>query len=71
MSIDRLEFEEPVNLVIEEMEALLKLPQTPQRQEEIKQLRFKAESLRAEIYSSLGPWQRVLVARHLQPFKNY
>ena len=64
MSIDRLEFEEPINLAIEEVEGLLKLPQTPQRQEKIKQLRSKAESLRVEIYSSLGPWQRVLVARH-------
>ncbi len=64
MSIDRLEFEEPINLVIEEIEGLLKLTQTPQRQKEIEQLRSKAESLKVKIYSSLGPWQHVLVARH-------
>src|SRR5215510_2241479 len=47
-----------------EIEALSMLPQTPQRQSEIDNLTRRIESIRADIYSRLTPWQRVLVARH-------
>ena len=40
------------------------LPPTPQRQAEIDGLNRRIESIRADIYSRLTPWQRVLVARH-------
>src|SRR3954470_1864576 len=59
-----LEFEEPVGVLLKEIEALSMLPTTPERERSIDTLRRRAESIRAEIYASLTPWQRVLVARH-------
>jgi acetyl-CoA carboxylase carboxyl transferase subunit alpha len=64
MPPDTLEFEEPIAVLLKEIEALSMLPQTPQRQEGIAQLHRRIESIRAEIYARLTPWQRVLVARH-------
>ena len=49
---------------MKEIEALSMLPETPQRQEEIGGLQRRIESIRAELYTRLTPWQRVLVARH-------
>jgi acetyl-CoA carboxylase carboxyl transferase subunit alpha len=40
------------------------LPQTPERLRSIDTLRKRAEEIRAEIFQTLTPWQRVLVARH-------
>jgi acetyl-CoA carboxylase carboxyl transferase subunit alpha len=59
-----LEFEEPVGVLLKEIEALSMLPSTPERERSIETLRRRADSIRAEIYASLTPWQRVLVARH-------
>jgi acetyl-CoA carboxylase carboxyl transferase subunit alpha len=59
-----LEFEEPVGVLLKEIEALSMLPSTPERERSIESLRLRADSIRAEIYASLTPWQRVLVARH-------
>jgi acetyl-CoA carboxylase carboxyl transferase subunit alpha len=59
-----LEFEEPVGVLLKEIEALSMLPQTPERQRSIASLRQRAEQIRAELYAALTPWQRVLVARH-------
>ena len=59
-----LEFEEPVGVLLKEIEALSMLPQTPERQRSIDTLRRRAEEIRSELYASLTPWQRVLVARH-------
>jgi acetyl-CoA carboxylase carboxyl transferase subunit alpha len=59
-----LEFEEPIVVLLKEIEALLLLPHTDARDREIEQLRRRIESVRAELYRSLTPWQRVLVARH-------
>src|SRR5215216_5341744 len=64
MPPDTLEFEEPIAVLLKEIEALSMLPQTPQRQEEIAGLHRRIESIRADIYARLTPWQRVLVARH-------
>jgi acetyl-CoA carboxylase carboxyl transferase subunit alpha len=64
MPADTLEFEEPIALLLKEIEALSMLPQTPQRQAGIESLHQRIESIRADIYSRLTPWQRVLVARH-------
>jgi acetyl-CoA carboxylase carboxyl transferase subunit alpha len=64
MPPDTLEFEEPIAVLLKEIEALSMLPQTPQRQTEIDGLHRRIESIRADIYSRLTPWQRVLVARH-------
>src|ERR1051325_634249 len=64
MPPDTLEFEEPIAVLLKEIEALSMLPQTAQRQTEIEGLHRRIESIRADIYSRLTPWQRVLVARH-------
>ena len=40
------------------------LPVTTEREAEIDSLKRRIESIRGEIYRSLTPWQRVLVARH-------
>jgi acetyl-CoA carboxylase carboxyl transferase subunit alpha len=64
MPPDTLEFEEPIAVLLKEIEALSMLPHTPQRQAEIDGLNRRIESIRADIYSRLTPWQRVLVARH-------
>jgi acetyl-CoA carboxylase carboxyl transferase subunit alpha len=64
MPADILEFEEPIAVLLKEIEALSMLPRTPQRQGEIDGLTRRIESIRADIYAHLTPWQRVLVARH-------
>lgn len=64
MPPDTLEFEEPIAVLLKEIEALSMLPQTPERQREIDGLHRRIESIRADIYGRLTSWQRVLVARH-------
>ncbi len=59
-----LEFEEPVAALQREIDALLQLPQTDARDRQIDVLRRRIETARRELYASLTPWQRVLVARH-------
>jgi acetyl-CoA carboxylase carboxyl transferase subunit alpha len=64
MPAETLEFEEPVAVLLKEIEALSLMPRTDARQLEIDSLRRRIESIRAELYRHLTPWQRVLVARH-------
>ena len=64
MPPDTLEFEEPIAVLLKEIEALSMLPQTAERQQSIDRLHRRIESIREQIYSHLTPWQRVLVARH-------
>jgi acetyl-CoA carboxylase carboxyl transferase subunit alpha len=59
-----LEFEEPVGVLLKEIEALSMLPKTPERERSIDSLRRRADEIRAELFRHLTPWQRVLVARH-------
>jgi len=59
-----LEFEEPVGVLLKEIEALSMLPKTPERERSIDSLRRRADEIRVEIFKTLTPWQRVLVARH-------
>src|SRR5687767_4826336 len=66
MPPDTLEFEEPIAMLLKEIEALSLMPQTPDRERSIDSLNKRIESIRAEIYRRLTPWQRVLVARHPQ-----
>jgi len=64
-----LDFEEPVGVLLKEVEALEMLPRTGERDQEIASLRRRAEQVRGEIYGRLTPWQRVQVARHpLRPY---
>src|SRR5678815_2470513 len=64
MPTDTLEFEEPIAVLLKQIEALSMLPQTPERQQSIEGLYRQIESIRSDIYARLTPWQRVLVARH-------
>jgi acetyl-CoA carboxylase carboxyl transferase subunit alpha len=61
---DLLEFEEPIGVLLREIEALSMLPGNEQRRSDLHRLERRVESIRADIYSRLTPWQRVLVARH-------
>jgi len=61
---DLLEFEEPIGVLLKEIEAISMLPSTPEREAGIESLRRRAESIRVDIYRHLTPWQRVQVARH-------
>ncbi|HEX3703508.1 MAG TPA: acetyl-CoA carboxylase carboxyltransferase subunit alpha [Vicinamibacterales bacterium] len=64
MPPDILEFEEPIGVLLKEIDALAQLPRTDARERELDSLRRRIESVRAQLYASLTPWQRVLVARH-------
>ena len=64
MGIEILDFEEPIGVLLKEIEALELLPVTTQRQGEIEGLRNRVAMVRDEVYKSLTPWQRVMVARH-------
>lgn len=64
MAAETLEFEEPIAVLMKEIEALSMLPRTDARQLEIDSLKRRIESIRGELYQHLTPWQRVLVARH-------
>src|SRR6186997_3245905 len=59
-----LDFEEPVGVLLKEIEALSLMPQTPDRLAAIRQLEARAAELRVEIFAHLKPWQCVQVARH-------
>ena len=64
MALETLEFEEPIAVLLKEIDALMLLPHTDARDREIESLNRRIESVRAELYRSLTPWQRVQVARH-------
>jgi acetyl-CoA carboxylase carboxyl transferase subunit alpha len=66
MPVDVLEFEEPVAILLKEIDALRLMPATPNRQVTIARLESRVRELRAELFTTLTPWQRVLVARHPQ-----
>jgi acetyl-CoA carboxylase carboxyl transferase subunit alpha len=61
---ETLDFEEPVAALLKEIESLTAQPQTDARVREIDALHRRVGSLRAELYRSLTPWQRVQVSRH-------
>ena len=64
MAAETLEFEEPITVLLKEIEALSLLPRSPERQREVEELRTRVEAIRRDIYAHLTPWQHVLVARH-------
>ena len=64
MSTDLLEFEEPIGPLLKEIEALSSQPRTDERQRSLDSLKQRLDVMRADIYSRLTPWQRVMVARH-------
>ena len=64
MSAELLEFEQPIGGLLKEIDALRQLPRTDARDRQIEALQRKIEAARIQLYASLTPWQRVLVARH-------
>jgi acetyl-CoA carboxylase carboxyl transferase subunit alpha len=64
MAVETLEFEEPIALLLKEIDNLGLQPKTDARDREIESLKRRIETVRADLYRSLTPWQRVLVARH-------
>jgi acetyl-CoA carboxylase carboxyl transferase subunit alpha len=64
MPAELLEFEEPIGILLKEVEALSKLPETDQRRSDINRLEARITEIRSDLYRNLTPWQRVLVARH-------
>src|SRR4029453_13261853 len=64
MPPDTLEFEEPIALLLKELEAMSMLPITPERQRSIDSLNHRIDALRGEIYKNLTPWEGGLGGRH-------
>jgi acetyl-CoA carboxylase carboxyl transferase subunit alpha len=62
--LETLDFEEPIAVILKEIEALTLLPRTDAGDREIESLTRRLETVRGDLYRSLTPWQRVLVARH-------
>src|SRR5512147_2966231 len=60
MPPDTLEFEEPIALLMKELEAMAMLPITPERQRSIDSLNHRIDTIRGEIYRNLTPWPTVL-----------
>ena len=56
MPPDTLEFEEPIALLLKELEAMSMLPITPERQRSIDSLNHRIDAIRGEIYKNLTPW---------------
>lgn len=61
---DLLEFEEPIGVLLKEVEALSLLDVSEERDREIARLEDRIQVMRGALYRTLTPWQRVQVARH-------
>jgi acetyl-CoA carboxylase carboxyl transferase subunit alpha len=57
-------FEEPILKLKRRIEELSALPDDAAHRREVERLREKLERVSREIYASLTPWQKTLVARH-------
>jgi acetyl-CoA carboxylase carboxyl transferase subunit alpha len=57
-------FEEPILKLRRRIEELSALPDDATHRRELERLREKLEKVSREIYASLSPWQKTLVARH-------
>ena len=64
MPLDLLDFEQPIGPLLKEIDTLSAQPRTPERQQTLDALDRRLRALRSDIYASLTPWQRVMVARH-------
>ena len=61
---ESVEFEEPIRVLMREIEGLMRSPQTKKRTKAIGELRKRLDKVTSEVYSNLTAWQRVQVARH-------
>jgi acetyl-CoA carboxylase carboxyl transferase subunit alpha len=63
------QFEEPILRLRQRIEELSALPDDVARRKEVERLREKLDRVSREVYASLTPWQKTLVARHpLRPY---
>jgi len=61
---DDAAFEEPILKLRQRIEELAALPDDAAHRREVEKLQEKLDRLTREIYASLTPWQKTLVARH-------
>jgi len=59
-----LDFEEPIGVLLKEIEALAMVAVSDDRDREIARLEQRVDAIRGELYKCLTPWQLVQVARH-------
>ena len=64
MAADLLDFEEPIGVLLKEIEALGMMPRTDGARGRHRAARGRVGDLRAELFGALTPWQVVQVARH-------
>jgi acetyl-CoA carboxylase carboxyl transferase subunit alpha len=63
------QFEEPILRLRQRIEELSALPDDVARRKEVERLRERLDRVSREVYASLTPWQKTLVARHpLRPY---
>ena len=62
MAADLLEFEEPIGVLLKEIEALAALAPSEDRDREIARLESRVDAMRSDLYRNLTPWQRVQVS---------
>jgi len=69
MSAEEANFEEPIVRIRRRIEELSGFPEDREKAEEIEKLREKLDKVCRDIYGTLSPWQKTLVARHpLRPY---
>ena len=66
MARDDAQFESEI-LAIEKQIEVLAIGDDPAKKAELARLAAQRDKLRREIFSSLNPWQKALVARHVCP----
>jgi acetyl-CoA carboxylase carboxyl transferase subunit alpha len=64
MNSEEAAFEEPILKLRQRIEELSAFPDDAAHRREVERLREKLERVTREIYASLTPWQKALVARH-------
>ena len=69
MNSDNGNFEEPILKLKRRIEELSALPDDAAHRREVEKLQEKLERVSREVYASLTPWQKTLVARH--PMRPY
>ena len=66
MQSEEAQFEEPILKIRRRLDELEALPDDGSNRREIQKLREKLEKTTEDVYASLTPWQKTLVARHPQ-----
>jgi acetyl-CoA carboxylase carboxyl transferase subunit alpha len=63
------DFEAPLLELQKQIDELARFPGDPDKEREVERLRAQLERLRHDVFASLTPWQKTMVARHpLRPY---